>query len=85
MICTVRLVQGILMAEKCKQNTATITCLTYRKLAMKASKKKIVELANSIYPDEVAHDEPPHLDLYCLPPLFEFSILYHLNKTFFEI
>ena len=25
------------------------------------------EFANSIDLDEVAHDEPPHLDLYCLP------------------
>ena len=25
------------------------------------------EFANSVDHDEVAHDEPPHLDLYCLP------------------
>ena len=25
---------------------------------------KIVEFANSVAPDEVAHDEPPHLNLY---------------------
>ena len=24
------------------------------------------EFANSIEPDEVAHNEPPHLDLHCL-------------------
>ena len=28
---------------------------------------KIVEFANSVDPDEVAHNEPPHLDLYCFP------------------
>ena len=28
---------------------------------------KVVDFANSIDPDEVAHDEPPHLDLHCLP------------------
>ena len=28
---------------------------------------KIVEFANSIAPDEVAHNEPPHQDLHCLP------------------
>ena len=28
---------------------------------------KIAEFANSIYLDEVAHDEPPHQDLHCLP------------------
>ena len=27
---------------------------------------KIVNLANNIDPDEVAHFEPPHLDLHCL-------------------
>ena len=26
-----------------------------------------VEFANSIFPDEVAHNEPPHVDLHCLP------------------
>ena len=28
---------------------------------------KIVEFANSVDPDEVAHNEPPHLDLHSLP------------------
>ena len=28
---------------------------------------KIVEFANNVDPDEVAHHEPPHLDLQCLP------------------
>ena len=28
---------------------------------------KIAEFANSVYLDEVAHNEPPHLDLHCLP------------------
>ena len=28
---------------------------------------KIAEFANSIDLDEVAHNEPPHLDLHCLP------------------
>ena len=27
---------------------------------------KIAEFANSLDHDEVAHDEPPHLDLHCL-------------------
>ena len=27
---------------------------------------KIAELANSVDLDEVAHNEPPHLELYCL-------------------
>ena len=28
---------------------------------------KIAELANSVDLDEVAHNEPPHPDLHCLP------------------
>ena len=27
----------------------------------------VAELANSIDLDELAHNEPPHLDLHCLP------------------
>ena len=30
-------------------------------------KMKIIEFASSIDPDEVAHHEPPHLELHCLP------------------
>ena len=29
--------------------------------------RKIAEFANSVDLDEVAHDEPPHLDLHCFP------------------
>ena len=28
---------------------------------------KKAKFANSVDPDEVAHNEPPHLDLHCLP------------------
>ena len=31
---------------------------------------KIAEIANSVDLDEVAHHEPPHLDLHCLPSRF---------------
>ena len=41
---------------------------------LKCQKKNIVELANSVDPDEVAHYEPPHLDLYCLLSVLKFSI-----------
>ena len=44
---------------------------------------KIDEFANSADLDEVAHNEPPHLDLHCLPSVFEFSIQYSLG-LFFE-
>ena len=30
---------------------------------------KIVEFSNSLDPDEVAYNEPPHLDLHWLPLL----------------
>ena len=43
-------------------------------LALKMAKMKKVQFANSVDPDEVAHNEPPHLDLYCL-----LSILSILN------
>ena len=43
---------------------------------------KIAEFAYSVDPDEVAHNEPSHMDLYCLP-----SPLWILNmislETFF--
>ena len=34
---------------------------------IKTLKLKRVEFANKIDQDEVAHDEPPHLFLYCVP------------------
>ena len=36
-------------------------------LTLEAPDMKVIEFANSIDPDEVAHHEPPHLDLLCLP------------------
>ena len=36
-------------------------CLTFYVL-----ETKIAEFANIVELDEVAHDEPPHLDLHCL-------------------
>ena len=35
---------------------------------------KMAEFANSVDFDEVAHNEPPHLDLHVCPLVFEFSI-----------
>ena len=39
-------------------------------LTLEVSETKIAEFANSIDLDEVAHNEPPNLDLYCLPSCF---------------
>ena len=36
-------------------------------LNLKAPKTKIFEFANNVDTDEVAHYEPPHLALHCLP------------------
>ena len=40
-------------------------CLYYI-LTLLAPVTKTAEFKNSVDPDEVAHDEPPHLDLHCL-------------------
>ena len=37
-----------------------------KKLPLEACKTKIVQFANSIDPDEVAHNEPSHLGLHYL-------------------
>ena len=38
-------------------------------LTLKVQETKIAEFSNSVRLDEVAHNnEPPHLDLHCLPP-----------------
>ena len=36
---------------------------------LKCQKQKIAEFANIVDPDEVAHNEPPHLGLHCLNAL----------------
>ena len=53
------------------------------KLTLKALGMNTVEIANSLDLDEVAHNEPPHLDLQCLHSSLEFSISYSLYQTFF--
>ena len=44
----------------------------------------VVEFANSLDPNELAHNEPPHLDLYCLPSsLSILNICCSLDEIFF--
>ena len=43
-------------------------------LTLSLPETKIAEFANSIDLDEVAHNEPPHQDLRCLP--YSLRILY---------
>ena len=57
--------------------------------ALKVPETKIVDFANSVDPDQVAHNEPPHLDLHCFV-VFEFSlfssnfIIYYFGILLFE-
>ena len=49
---------------------------------------KRVESANSVDPDEAAHNEPPHLDLCCLsccPRIFNMIWLGIPGRIFIEI
>ena len=41
--------------------------LTLKSLTLEVPETKKVAFANSVNLDEVAHNEPPHLDLHCLP------------------
>lgn len=45
----------------------------------------MVKLSNSMNPEEMAHDEAPHLGLYCLPSSLYFSIWYNLGEQFFKL
>ena len=52
-------------------------------LTLKAPKTKIFKNANSADPDEVAHDEPPHLGLGCWP--YSLNMIYMGRNIFFLI
>ena len=52
-------------------------------LTLLVPETKIAEFANSIDPDEVAHNEPPHLDLTVCLLVFEFSNGYSLDLRYF--
>ena len=52
------------MLEFPKSVLSSVHCLT---LKMPRTKKKKNEFANSVDPEEMAHNELPHLDLHCLP------------------
>ena len=42
-------------------------CFIFIFVTLIVTKMEIAEFGNSVDPDEVAHNEPPHLDLHCLP------------------
>ena len=39
----------------------------FQSLTLSLPETKIADFANSVDLDEVAHHEPPHLDLHCFP------------------
>ena len=45
-------------------------CIREIVLTLQVLETKTAEFANSIDPDEVAHNEPLHQDLHCLPSSF---------------
>ena len=52
----------------------------YREVLLRGDRlwrSTVIQFANSVDSDKVAHYEPPHLDLYCLPScLYILSIIY---------
>ena len=51
---------------------------------LKSPRANIAEFANSTDQDEVVHNEPPHLDLPCLPSSYVkiFNMVYSLEFFF---
>ena len=49
------------------KKTCKITQHAKSGLTLKAQNTTIAEFANTADPDEMAHNEPSHLDLQCLP------------------
>ena len=56
----------------------------YYLLVLQMPEMKIPEFTNSVDIDEVAHNEPPHLDYTVCPLVFELSIRCTLDLEFFE-
>ena len=55
-----------LKSAKRSRNADTCSHM-YCQLNLLSTRDENTEFANSIDLDEVAHNEPPHLDLHCLP------------------
>ena len=53
--------------DKSKKLKCRLLQFLFGALRVNAAKTKTVEIANSIEPDEAAHNKPPHLDLHYLP------------------
>ena len=59
--------QGHLKVLQCWDSNIGRMRMCVLLLQIKVPEMKIAEFANSRDPDEVAHNEPPHLELRCLP------------------
>ena len=57
----------ILMSKCLGTNAVVLKRANCTTLISKVPELKTVESASNVDPDEVAHYEPPHLDLHCLP------------------
>ena len=53
--------------EWCASATLVSTGLSKLNSLSTETKTHVAEFVSSVDLDEVAHDEPPHLDLHCLP------------------
>ena len=51
----------------CGRIFCLLSFMRFSGLILQVPATKIAEFANSVDLDEVAHNEPPHLDLHCLP------------------
>ena len=60
--------------DKIKHKLVNLSSNCDVKSGLKVPETLIVDFANNIDLDEVAQNEPPHLDLPCCPPVFEISI-----------
>ena len=49
----------------------------------KTAKTKIVEFADCVDPEEAAHYEPPHIDLYCLLSYLRIHNMIRLGQNTF--
>ena len=49
---------------------------------LKAQETKIDKFANSVDPDEVAYNEPPHQHLHCLPSTLRILNMMWLGRFF---
>ena len=55
------------ICNRCSSHCTSTVMRDYPSRLLQVPEAKIAEFANSVDLDEVAHNEPPHLDLHWLP------------------